>query len=423
MHGLILREAYNPSVLRAAIRIALKYDTVLLVEATSNQVDQFGGYTGMTPSVFRDFVTQLANDQDFPLERLVLGGDHLGPNTWQDRDAVSAMECAEHLIAAYVSAGFQKIHLDCSMRCADDPLHLSDEIIAERSARLAAVAEKAAAEAGLPAPVYIIGTEVPIPGGEASLEQAGTVTTPAAARRTLEVHRRAFEDLGLHSAWKRVMAMVVQPGVDFDHSQVQHYDSAQAAELSAFVAGQPGLVFEAHSTDYQCEKALHAMVHDHFAILKVGPAATFALREGFLALCSIEDELVATEQSSQLMRVLDEAMLAQPRHWSKHYPGNDEEQRLLRRYGLSDRSRYFWGDPEVVAAVAKLHSNLGAREIPLSMLSQFLPEQYLEVMQGALGTTTRELVEHKVANVLAQYARACNHNMVKASTCAKGSIC
>jgi D-tagatose-1,6-bisphosphate aldolase subunit GatZ/KbaZ len=413
----------HPLVLRAAMQVASQYDTLLLVEATSNQVDQFGGYTGMTPAQFVGYVQQLAREQGFPLQRLVLGGDHLGPNAWQNQDAATAMQHAETLIAAYAAAGFHKIHLDCSMRCADDPQYLSDATIAARSARLAIVAEKAAEEAGLAPPVYVIGTEVPIPGGEASLAQAGSVTAPAAAQRTLDVHRQAFFDAGLHSAWRRVIAMVVQPGVDFDHSEIQHYDSEQAAALSAFVAGQPGLVFEAHSTDYQRESALHEMVRDHFAILKVGPAATFALREGLLALCRIEDELVPASQSSRLMQVLDEVMLAQPKHWSKHYPGSIQQQRLLRRYGLSDRCRYYWGEAPVAAAVERLFANLDAVTIPLSLLSQHLPEQYLEVLQGQLGTKAHQLVEHKIGRVLAQYARACDRNSAPATADINASIC
>jgi len=401
----------HPTVLGAAMRVAADYDTPLLVEATSNQVDQFGGYTGMTPAMFREHVLALARERNFPAERLVLGGDHLGPNAWQELDAATAMAHADTLVANYAAAGFHKIHLDCSMRCADDPERLPDEIVAERSARLARIADAAAAAAGHPPPVYVIGTEVPIPGGEASLVDAGAPTTPEAGRRTLSVHCHAFLDAGLHSAWRRVIAMVVQPGVDFDHSQVQHYAPAPAAALSSFIADQPGLVFEAHSTDYQREIALHQMVRDHFAILKVGPAATFAMREGLLALCSIEDELVPATESSRLMQVLDEVMLAKPGHWRKHYHGSNEEQRLLRRYALSDRCRYYWGEPPVVAAVERLFANLRRREIPLPLLSQYLPDQYLEVLQDRLSADPLALVEHRIGLVLAQYARACSRNM------------
>lgn len=400
----------HPVVISAAMRVAQQFDTLLLVEATSNQVDQFGGYTGMNPAQFRDYVQRLAQERGFPVERLVLGGDHLGPNAWQKLPAAEAMAHAEVLIAAYAGAGFHKIHLDCSMRCADDPATLDDETVAARSARLAAVAEQAAQAAGHAPPVYVIGTEVPVPGGESALADAGAPTSPLAAARTLKVHCRAFLDAGLHDAWRRVIAMVVQPGVDFDHSHIQHYDAQAATQLSEFVAGQPGLVFEAHSTDYQRESSLHEMVRDHFAILKVGPAATFALREGLLALSRIEDDLVPAERSSRLMQVLDEVMLAKPEHWQNHYLGNSDEQRLMRRYGLSDRCRYYWGEPQVAAAVERLFANIDGVEIPLPVLSQYLHEQYLEVLQGQLGTGARELLEHKIGRVLAQYARACNRN-------------
>jgi D-tagatose-1,6-bisphosphate aldolase subunit GatZ/KbaZ len=267
------------------MHVALHYGTVLLVEATSNQVDQFGGYTGMTPPQFR--LRARWPQQGFPLARLVLGGDHLGPNAWQ-RAGRAAMQHAETLIAAYAAAGFHKIHLDCSMRCADDPQYLSDEVIAARSARLCIVAEQAAA--GRPAAAGVRDRHRSADSGRRSLAGASRRRHRAAGRpRTLDVHRKAFMEQNLHRLAPRDRHGGAA-GVDFDHSHIQHYDAAQAAALSAFVAGQPGIVFEAHSTDYQRETALHQMVRDHFAILKVGPAATFALREALMALCQIEAE-------------------------------------------------------------------------------------------------------------------------------------
>ncbi|MDC6166964.1 D-tagatose-bisphosphate aldolase, class II, non-catalytic subunit [Paucibacter sp. XJ19-41] len=404
----------NEQVLLAAMQVAQRYETPLLIEATSNQVDQFGGYTGMTPPQFRDYVLALAHRQGFAAERLVLGGDHLGPNAWQDLPAAEAMAHARELIRSYVSAGFQKIHLDCSMACADDPQRLPDATVAQRSAELAEVSEAAAAAAGLPAPLYVIGTEVPIPGGEASLQDGVAVTRPEAARATLAVHARAFEATpALRAAWQRVIALVVQPGVDFDHSQVQHYEPAAAAELSAFVEAQdlrPGLVFEAHSTDYQTEAALHALVRDHFAILKVGPGATHALREAWFALASIERELLPAEQGSNLVEVLEHSMLEQPRHWRKHYDGSPAQQRLARRYAFSDRSRYYWGEPAVQQALQRLIANLDGIALPLPLISQYLPEQVEDVLLGRLALCATALAQHKVGLVLARYARACSRN-------------
>lgn len=400
----------NEQVLLAAMQVALHYDTVLLIEATSNQVDQFGGYTGMTPPQYRDYVLQLARAQNFPVERLILGGDHLGPNAWQKRPAAEAMAHARELITAYVAAGFQKIHLDCSMSCADDPTRLPDEIVAARSAELARIAERTAAEAGLPPPVYVIGTEVPVPGGEASLAGGLAVTTPAAAARTLEIHRQAFATPDLAPAWERVIAMVVQPGVDFDHSDVHHYDPQAATALSAFVETQPRIVFEAHSTDYQTEASLHALVRDHFSILKVGPAATFAFREALFALAAIERELLPEAQCSNLIRVLDRCMVDKPGYWRNHYHGDDRELRLLRAYALSDRCRYYWGEPEVRAALNTLVANLTRHVPPQILLSQFLPEQQKAIEADDLRAEPLALIQHKVAERLAEYARACARN-------------
>ncbi|GAB3346853.1 D-tagatose-bisphosphate aldolase, class II, non-catalytic subunit [Lysobacter tyrosinilyticus] len=404
----------NDQVLLAAMQVAKHYDTPLLIEATSNQVDQFGGYTGMTPAQFRDYVLQLARAQDFPIERLILGGDHLGPNAWQKLPAAEAMVHARELIRAYVAAGFHKIHLDCSMACADDPTPLPDAIVAARSAELARIAERTADEAGLPPPVYVIGTEVPVPGGEASLAGGLAVTDPNAAAITLEIHRQAFATPDLLPAWERVIAMVVQPGVDFDHSDVHHYDPQAAGALSDFVETQPRIVFEAHSTDYQREASLHALVRDHFAILKVGPAATFAYREALFALAAIESELLPETAQSHLPEVLERCMLARPKHWQNHYHGDEQQLRLLRRYALSDRCRYYWGEPEVRGAVTRLLDNLQRHAIPLTLLSQFLPEQHAAIVEGRLEPEPHALIQHRIAGRLAEYARACARNQAGA---------
>ncbi|WP_313320889.1 D-tagatose-bisphosphate aldolase, class II, non-catalytic subunit [Stenotrophomonas sp.] len=400
----------NEQVLRAAMHVAARHGTVLLIEATSNQVDQFGGYTGMTPPQYRDYVQQLADEEGFPRKRLILGGDHLGPNAWQKQPAAEAMANARVLIEAYVAAGFHKIHLDCSMSCADDPTPLPDATVAARSAELAVIAEATAKAHGLPPPVYVIGTEVPIPGGEASLAGGLAVTTPAAAAQTLAIHQQAFDTPELRDAWQRVIAMVVQPGVDFDHSSVHDYDADAAATLADFLEQQPRIVFEAHSTDYQRESGLHALVRDHFAILKVGPAATFAYREALFALAAIEAELLPPAQRSNLPQVLEQVMVAKPKNWQAHYHGDEATLRLLRAYAFSDRCRYYWGEPELLQAVQTLFANLEQHAPPLVLLSQYLPGQYLAVREGRLAATPTALVQHRIGQCLDEYARACSAN-------------
>jgi D-tagatose-1,6-bisphosphate aldolase subunit GatZ/KbaZ len=397
----------HPTVVQAAIAQAAADGSYVLIEATSNQVDQFGGYTGMRPADFRDLVFGIADASGFPRGRLVLGGDHLGPNRWQHQPSGEAMANAEVLIAAYVEAGYSKIHLDCSMSCADDPAALSDEVVAERSARLLLVAEEAAHRTGLDGPVYVIGTEVPVPGGAHETLSHLTPTPADRAQRTIAAHRSAFAELGLADVWPRVVALVVQPGVEFDHLSVFDYDRDATTELRHVLDTEANLVFEAHSTDYQRPAQLRELVEDHWAILKVGPACTFAMREALFALAMIESELVARPSRSNLIEVVERRMLAEPGYWEGYYVGDPLAQRTARRYSYSDRLRYYWADPEIESARITLLANLDRTGIPLPLISQFLPGQYDRIRAGHLESTPQGLVIDRVRDALRPYARAC----------------
>ena len=397
----------HPLVLEAAVLQTLEDAGYLLVEATSNQVDQFGGYTGMTPIDFRELVLGIAGRCGLPEDRVVLGGDHLGPNRWQKLPTGEAMPLAEDLVEAYTAAGFAKIHLDCSMPCADDPSPPGDDLVAERAARLARKSEGAAVQdAG--EPLYVVGTEVPVPGGAHETLGALAPTPAGAARATLDRHKQAFAEAGLEDAWERVIALVVQPGVEFDNLRVVDYDRTATGELRLVLDDHRHLVFEAHSTDYQTQANLRSLVEDHWAILKVGPGLTFAMREALYALAAIEDELVPAGKRSELPSVVERRMLAEPGEWERYYAGDPDTRRLLRRYSYSDRVRYYWPDPEIQVAQETLFSNLSDRDIPPPLLSQHLPDQYARVRRGGLSVEPLDLVLDHVRDVLRAYSLVCS---------------
>jgi D-tagatose-1,6-bisphosphate aldolase subunit GatZ/KbaZ len=404
------------TVLEAAMLQAKQDGCILLIESTSNQVDQFGGYTGMQPAGFVGYVHGIAAKVGFHQDDILLGGDHLGPNVWQSENAEPAMAKALELIKEYVKAGYQKIHLDASMFCADDEgdrhQPLAVEIVAARSAALAKFAEEthAAFWAGQPAPVYIIGTEVPIPGGARQKEETVRPTTPADAIKTIEVTKAAFEAEGLSDAWNRVYGVVVQPGVEFGDDQVFHYNRAAARGLSAAIMKQDRLVYEAHSTDYQSETGLTQMVQDHFCILKVGPWLTFGYREALFALAMIEEEILPPKgiETSRLRDVIEAVMLAEPKYWRKYYSGDEATQAYKRKYSFSDRSRYYWPNKKIQEAVAKLVSNFKKNPIPLSLLSQYLPNQYKAVNEGTIANDVEAIIINRTQDVIGIYARACN---------------
>lgn len=409
----------NELVLEACMRHAKATGTVLLIEATANQVDQYGGYTGMKPADFMAMIGKLSEKTGLPMDRIILGGDHLGPLTFAGYEEQKAMAEARELIRQYVLAGFTKIHIDTSMKVAsDDPdVRLSDEVISRRGAELARVAEDAYAQLkqrdpDAVHPVYIVGSEVPIPGGSQDAVDTGVqVTKVEDFRTTVEVFRKAFEKEGLQEAWKHVIGVVVQPGVEEKDSGCTEYDRAKAAELMQSITEYPDLMFEGHSTDYQTKYKLREMVEDGVGILKVGPGLTLALREGIFALAYAERELFAFEpqKQSRFLETLDEVMVEDPHYYSRHYHGTEAEIALKRKFSFSDRCRYYLPDPRVQEALNRLFSNFEGG-VPLNLLSQFMPIQYTKVREGKLENDPRALVFDRVANTVDEYLFATRQN-------------
>jgi D-tagatose-1,6-bisphosphate aldolase subunit GatZ/KbaZ len=376
-----------------------------LIEATCNQVNHDGGYSGMTPADFRRLVDGLAGAAGLAEGAVILGGDHLGPNPWKHLAAEEAMQRAEAMVAAYVQAGFSKLHLDASMGCLGEPDALGDEIVAARAARLAVVAESAA-RSGVDRPSYVIGTEVPPAGGARHALDAIEPTLPEAALATLSEHRRAFAKAGVGGAFGRVVAIVVQPGVEFGPDQVALYEPSKTRGLATVLEREPHIVFEAHSTDYQPPALLKALVDDGFAILKVGPALTFALREALYALDRIASERDPSRVERSLETTMERLMAADPTHWQGYYHGQPHEMRLLRHFSYSDRIRYYWPAPAAKATVAQLIAELDAEPIPETLVSQFLPRCYEAVRERRIAPTARALVAASIRLALRPYADA-----------------
>ena len=395
----------HPLVIRAALGLARDRGQVAVIESTCNQVNQDGGYTGMTPAQFADQVRATARSVGLPDRQLILGGDHLGPQPWRTLAADAAMAKAITMVEAYAMAGYEKLHLDCSMACADDTEPLSDAVVAGRAVRLARAAEAAIEQRAL-RPVYIIGTEVPAPGGMGE-GHAIVPTTPDSVRKTWHTHEQAFAEAGLTDVMPRVVAIVVQPGLDFGNEDVVRFVPAAADDLARTVLDLDGAVYEAHSTDYQDAESFDALVRMHFAILKVGPAATFALREAIYALELIARDLPDWAPRYSVRSALEVAMLADPAHWSSHYAGNADQQAYLRHFSFSDRLRYYWTVPAVEAAVAALFAFVDVHGVPLPLVSQFLPQHTRAVANGEVAATAAALCIANVQLALSPYADAC----------------
>ncbi|MEL7131662.1 MAG: class II D-tagatose-bisphosphate aldolase, non-catalytic subunit [Pseudomonadota bacterium] len=401
--GLVSVCSAHPLVLRAAIQHARDTDETMLIEATCNQVNHEGGYTGKTPSDFAEEVAAIQFDEDCPQERIILGGDHLGPNPWRHLPAQDAMKQAGKMIEAYVASGFRKIHIDASMGCAGEPEALDDTVTAKRAANLAKHAEAAAATTGVPPPHYVIGTEVPPPGGADHVLDGVTPTQADAAKRTFDIHRAVFAAEGLNAAFTRVIGLVVQPGVEFGNQNVVRYNAPAARGLSATLKDMRDIVFEAHSTDYQGRSSLIKLVRDGYAILKVGPELTFALREALYKLDLIASEVSPAYGTRPLYHTMEQLMIDEPKHWNRHYSGTPATSKLMRHYALSDRIRYYWNVPIALQAVDHLFETLGNATVPWPVLRQFLPQRELPIGEGF---DPEKVVIRSIIKVLKSYSAA-----------------
>ena len=186
--------------------------------------------------------------------------------------------------------------------------------------------------------------------------------------------------------------------------------------LSSKLKDYPNLVFEGHSTDYQSPQSLKQMVEDGIAILKVGPALTFAVRRALFALAKMENELVTDEsRRSHFIEVLEQVMNDNPKDWLKYYKGTPQQQSLKRKYSYSDRCRYYMGVPQVKHAIKTLFDNMEQVDIPMGMLEQYMPLQYIKVRDGHLSVLPKSLVIDSVVQVIDDYNYATKYHFMTSS--------
>jgi len=297
------------------------------------------------------------------------------------------------------------------MSCKGDEIPLPRETIVEREAQLcsAAVNEADAVGQDISGFIFVVGTEVPTPGGSIQNEVTLEVSSLKETEENIQQTKDAFQKHKLEKAWEQTCAFVVQPEVEFSDNHIHAYDRDKASELSKLIENYYHLIFEAHSTDYQSDIHLKQMVTDHFSILKVGPALTFATREALFALEEIELELLKSRSNnlSKLRTTLESIMVENPKYWENYYSIDPLTSSFQRKYSFLDRCRYYWSFPAVVHSVDNLINNLSSTSIPLSLISQYLSRQFEKIDEGSISDHPQDLILGKITDVLNSYLYAC----------------
>lgn len=336
-----------PDVIAAALRQAREHGLPALIEAPADEVNQFGGHSGLTPADFAALVQDIARAHQLDRVPLILGAGNLGPGLWPALDPAAAMAHAARMVADFASAGFNRLHF-----------HALD---APGVAHLVAVAEAQAS--GRPLPVYAL---------PADSDPLGGVTSPEDLALALSRHQAAFAEAGLECAWRRVRTVWVRFGMGFTPSHVERFDIEQPDRLSAVLRDHDRIALEAPAVDYQPARVCADLTRRNVAVLKLGPAPSFAWREALYALSHVRTWAEGGPHISERMEAL---MLADPTMWQQDGAGPAAQQRMLRHFGFTDRIRHYW--PKAGAELAALAESLQASGLHLPLLLQYLPPETL----------------------------------------------
>ena len=374
-------------VLRAVVRQSLSGTMPLLVEHGENS---------QSPAEFAVNVEKLTQAEDFPVERLMLGGGRLHSCIRQRISRADFIQKTRQYVEECIRAGFGKIYLDAD--AAGDGADVRE--VAQTLAALCLSAEGATANENksFSKPCYVIG----MPPSISSVEKVSEIWQAASA---------AFATAGLDDAWQRVVALAVQPEIGFSDNHVVEYKTASCTDLRAFSEKDGSFVYQVPVADYQSGQALRRMVADHFAILCISPVLTFAMREALFSLAMIENEWMIGKPGARLSNLiveLDKAMQLKPQHWKDYYTtGNGFDQMLARKYSYKDRSRMYWQVKDVQSALDQLFKNLSQNPPPLSLLKQFMPDLYWPLREGRLENDPEALVIDRIQQAYKPYTDAC----------------
>lgn len=350
----------NDIALGAVMKRARETGTICLIEATSNAVNQYGGYSGMSPADFVQYIEDLAFDNKLDPQQVILGADHLGPVPWRDENADFAMEEALTLVRQMVEAGFTKLHIDTTTSLLDDKDELPIEVIATRAAKLVQAARDANTQNR--ELVFVLGGRVSAPHNPGD---------PLVASVTdfifnYDTFKTVFYKHGLEREFENTIAAVTAVGIKYSDFSVTHYNSRQTEELSNLVKNfYPHVVLEAHATDYQPRSCLRQMVADGVRILKVGPALTYRLKEALFSLSRIEHALAGINgfEESHFPEVLWRDDVTKPALLQAYYTGEDLARKL--KESFADRSRYYLSAVVVESAIHTLLLNLNGVDLPM----------------------------------------------------------
>lgn len=370
------------SVIEAAVHAAARHQAPLAFTATLNQVDEDGGYTGMTHYDLAQTVRETVRKTCFD-GPVSLAVDHGGPflkdrHRMEGWSPAAARAGVRDSFAAAIRAGFDLIHVDCTV---DPELSEGEGVpvpdMAERTVALIADAEQVRREGAFSPVAYEVGTD----------EAGGALTDPLEWRDFLGRVRAGLVARGLGDV--SLAFAVGNVGTDL---HTHHFD-AEVAKRLARVAAPFGCALKGHYTD----DVDHPRAYPAAGVgaANVGPEFSEREYEGLMTLESMEAAMIADGRigwKGGLEAALRQAVVDSGR-WQKWLlppeKGRefDELSSERRAWLVRTGARYVWTRPSVVAARKRLYQNMRMNGVDPDAVVRIAIEQSLDRYFQAFGLT------------------------------------
>jgi len=336
-----------------------------LIECTSNQVNQNGGYTNKNPKIFINEILNISKKINFDKNKLFLGGDHLGPLPWKNKNKDLAIKKSIVLIENFLKEEFCKIHIDTSIKCKDDK-YINNEIIFDRTSKILSHPK---IKKKIKNKFIIIGTEVPLSGS------GDTEKVVVTKQKQIEDEVRKFRDILKSLKIKnKLFGLVVEPGMKYNHSSILKPNLSSFSKKKK-LSKKNNFVYEAHSTDYQSQLILKKLVKNNFKFLKVGPELTYNYSRSLFLMHNIEKKIYK-KNDSNIKNILIASMKKKNKYWKNYY---EKKNPKLLIHSKLDRMRYYFNIKSVESSVKILKKNINQLNIKKikSLLSSDMKKEFL----------------------------------------------
>ena len=392
----------NFLVLNTLLIFCKKKKLPALIESTSNQVNQFGGYSKNHPKDFIKKINGFIKSLKINKKSVYFGGDHLGPLPWKNNKSSVALKNSIKLIDLYLKANYQKIHIDTSIQCKDDKL-IADKII---FARTEYILKNLTNKKKLNKIFFVFGTEVPFAGGNDKKKFKITQNN-----KIITDYQNFSKLLNSEKLSLKDFALVIEPGMKFKNNSITK-PNFKSFEINRKFSKKNKFYFEAHSTDYQDLETLKKLVKNNFKILKVGPELTYNLIKSLLFMQEIEK--IFFKKNSDFKKIIIKNMLFNNFYWKDFF--NMGRKKKLEKDLLNsfyDRARYYLSIDDVMNSIKILEININKieREEIIRLLKKKIKKKNIMNLKNFKNNNFQYIISTFLDRIFLKYYKACGFNI------------